>query len=402
MPSALPQHHLADATPPRFDPIAIAHGLAGQLAASAVERDRQGGHASRERGLIRESGLLTLSVPREFGGQGADWATVNQVIRILARADSALAHLFGFHHLQLAGVQLYGNAQQQRRLLTATVQDGLFWGNALNPLDQRTIASDHGDGYLLTGIKSFSSGSVGSDWLTISAWHAPTQSALIGVLPSASEGVSIRPDWDAFGQKQTDSGSVEFRNVALPADLVLLEPGRQPSAQATLRSQVAQLIMANLYLGIGEGAFEAARRFTTEQARPWFASGVASAADDPFVQHRYGELWTLLRPAAVLADLAAAELDALLRKGALVTEQERGQLAVAVAEAKVLSHRAGLEVSNQLFELTGARATSGKLGLDRFWRNVRVHTLHDPIDYKYRDLGRFALNRTLPEPTAYS
>jgi len=59
-------------------------------------------------------------------------------------------------------------------------------------------------------------------------------------------------------------------------------------------------------------------------------------------------------------------------------------------------------VSNQLFELTGARATSNKLGLDRFWRNVRVHTLHDPIDYKYRDLGRYALHRTLPEPTAYS
>ena len=161
MPSALPQRLHADATPPPTDPIAIAHGLAGQLAATAIERDRHGGHAARERGLIRESGLLTLSVPREFGGQGAGWSTVNQVIRILARADSALAHLFGFHHLQLAGIQLYGNAQQQRRLLTATAQDGLFWGNALNPLDQRAVASDHGDGYLLTGIKSFSSGSGG-------------------------------------------------------------------------------------------------------------------------------------------------------------------------------------------------------------------------------------------------
>jgi len=402
MPSALPQHHHADSATPHSDPIAIAHELAGQLAATAVERDRHGGHASRERGLIRDSGLLTLSVPREFGGQGANWSTVNQVIRILARADSALAHVFGFHHLQLAGIQLYGNAQQQRRLLSATVQDRLFWGNALNPLDHRVAAREHGDGYLLSGTKSFSSGSVGSDWLTVSAWHAPTQSSLIGVLPSVSDGVSIRADWDAFGQKQTDSGSVEFRNVALPADLVLLRHGHEPSAQATLRSQVAQLIMANLYLGIGEGAFEAARRFTNEQARPWFASNVATANDDPFVQHRYGELWTLLRPATVLADLAAAELDGLLRKGALVTERERGQLAIAVAEAKVLSHRAGLEVSSQLFELTGARSTSGKLGLDRFWRNVRVHTLHDPIDYKYRDLGRYALQRTLPEPTAYS
>ncbi len=388
--------------PQPLDPLAIAEELASTFAASAVERDRQGGHAARERRLLRESGLLTLSVPRELGGEGAGWSTVNQVIRILARADSALAHLFGFHHLQLAGIQLYGNARQQRELLSATVEQGLFWGNALNPLDQRTVAVEHGDGFALTGVKSFSSGSVGSDWLTVSAWHAPMQSALIGVLPSTSEGVSIRPDWDAFGQKQTDSGTVEFNGVALPAGLVLLPPGLKPTPRATLRSQVAQLIMANLYLGIAEGAFEAARSFTSEQSRPWFASNVAAATEDPFVQHRYGELWTLLRPAAVLADHAALELDTALGKGALVTDRERGELAIAVAEAKVLSHRAGIEVSNQLFELTGARATSNKLGLDRFWRNVRVHTLHDPIDYKYRDLGRYALHRTLPEPTAYS
>ncbi|MDP0941129.1 monooxygenase, partial [Klebsiella quasipneumoniae] len=60
------------------------------------------------------------------------------------------------------------------------------------------------------------------------------------------------------------------------------------------------------------------------------------------------------------------------------------------------------EVSSQLFELTGARATSARYGLDRFWRNARVHTLHDPVDYKLRDLGRHALSGEWPEPTAYS
>ncbi|HEX7983951.1 MAG TPA: monooxygenase, partial [Duganella sp.] len=78
------------------------------------------------------------------------------------------------------------------------------------------------------------------------------------------------------------------------------------------------------------------------------------------------------------------------------------ELAVAVAEAKVLAHTAGIDVSNQMFELTGARSTSARYGYDRFWRNVRVHTLHDPVDYKIRDLGRFALDGTVPEPTAYS
>jgi alkylation response protein AidB-like acyl-CoA dehydrogenase len=385
------------------DPLTIAAKLAERLTDSAAARDRQGGHAALEREWIRDSGLLTLSIPVEFGGQGADWSTVYRVIRILAQADSALAHLFGFHHLQLAGITLYGTPQQQRRLFGATVDARLFWGNALNPLDVRTVATANPDGgYTLNGIKSFSSGSVGSDWLTISAWDAEVGAALIGVLPTAQTGVAVQADWDAFGQRQTDSGNVHFTNVHLAVENVLQAPAQAPTAQATLRSQVAQLIMANLYLGIGQGAFEAARAFTRTQSRAWFDSGVAAAADDPLIQHRYGQLWLLLRPAELAADHAARELDHAWRKGALLTAQERGAVAVAVAEAKVLAHRAGIETSSQMFELTGARATSDKLGYDRFWRNARVHTLHDPIDYKLRDLGRYALDGRIPAPTAYS
>ncbi|WP_162043418.1 acyl-CoA dehydrogenase family protein [Undibacterium sp. YM2] len=403
MPFALHSRALPTATSDQQeDALAIATALADQLASTAVERDRAGGHAQQEREWIRASGLLTLSIPVEFGGQGADWSLVFQVIRLLAKADSALAHVFAFHHLQLAGIQLYGNAQQQRRLLAATVEQRFFWGNALNPLDKRTTATRTDGGYILHGIKSFSSGSVGAEWLTISAWDEQTQSALIAAVPTTQKGISVQADWDAFGQKQTDSGNVHFENVFLPADLVLQAPATLPTAQATLRSQVAQLIMTNLYLGIGLGAFDAARQYTQEQARAWFAAGVDKATDDPFIQHRYGELWLLLRPAVALADQAAASLEKAFRQGPLVTAETRGELAIAVAEAKCLAHRAGIEVSSQMFELTGARSTSARYGYDRFWRNVRVHTLHDPIDYKLRDLGRYVLNGSLPEPTAYS
>ena len=384
------------------DPLAIAANLAERLAATAIERDRAGGHPKHERELIRASGLLTLSIPVEFGGQGADWATVMAAVRILAKADSALAHLFGFHHLQLAGIELYGSELQQRSLLTATVRQKLFWGNALNPLDKRTRATASPAGYILDGVKSFSSGSVGSDWLTVSAWDKEANAPLIAVVPTEQAGVHVEADWDAFGQRQTDSGNVHFDKVYLPTALVLQTPGQAPSARSTLRSQVAQLVMTNLYLGIAQGAFEAARDYTLEQARPWFASGVDDALDDPFTQHRYGQLWLTVRPAVLLADEAARQLGAALRRGDAVTERERGAVAVAVAEAKVLAHRAAIEVSNQMFELLGARATSARFGFDRFWRNARVHTLHDPVDYKLRDLGRYALSGRVPDPTPYS
>ena len=400
--SLKPPRTQREPVPRPFEVDAIVDALAQRLAETAVERDRVGGHAAHERELIRASGLLSLSVPVEYGGQGRDWSTVFRAVRRLAQADAALAHVFGFHHLQLAGVQLYGSPDQQSRFLRDTVAQCWFWGNALNPVDRRLRATEVDGGYLLQGVKSFCSGSVGSDQLTVSAWHEPSASPLIGIVPTRRDGVRVNADWDAFGQRQSDSGTVEFEQVLLARHEVLQSPGSVPTPQATLRSQIAQLHQANLYVGIAQGAFEAAVGYSREQARPWIASGVERSTDDPFIQHRYGELRLLLRPAQVLADAAALQLDAALGRGAELTVHERGEVAIVVAEAKVLAHRAGVEISSQLFELTGARSTSARFGFDRFWRNARVHTLHDPVDYKLRDIGRHALTGTHPEPTAYS
>lgn len=384
------------------DALERADALARRLATTAVARDRAGGHAATEREWVRESGLLRLSVPAVFGGEGAGWRTVMKCVRRIAQADSALAHVFAFHHLQMATVLMYGAPTQQRTLLTETVEQNLFWGNALNPLDRRAVATEAEPQYRVDGAKSFCSGAVGSDRLVISAWHDATQTALVATVPTRRQGIAVKGDWDAFGQRQTDSGSVTFDRVALHPEEVLVPPGAGMSPSMTLRSQVAQLIMANLYLGVGQGAFEEARRYTAQEARAWGASGVARAVDDPLVQLRYGELAVLLRPAELAADAAGQAMDAAVARGRHLTAAERGEVAIAVAGAKVLAHRAGLEVSSTMFEQMGARATSGRLGLDRFWRNVRVHTLHDPVDYKLRDLGRHALDGRHPEPGPYA
>lgn len=379
-----------------------AEALGAQLAETAVARDAAGGHAGPERELIRASGLLSLTIPARFGGQEGDWPTLYRIVRRLAREDSALAHVFAFHHLQLATIGLFGDEAQQARLLRETAAKGLFWGNAFNRLDRRTVAVQEKGGWVLNGSKSYCSGSVGSDWLTLTAWHEPTQSVLSGVLPTHSPGLTVECDWDAFGQRQTDSGTVRFDKVFLPDGDVLVQPRTVVTPRASLRSQLSQLILTNLYLGIAQGALEAAGRFQREEARPWFASGAASSTDDAYVQHRYGELSLDVRAARPLADEAAQLLDAALRQGPSLSAEARGEVAIAVAQAKVVAHRAVLRVTTEFFELTGARSTSSRYGFDRFWRNARVHTLHDPVDYKLRDLGRHFLTGQYPDPTPYS
>ncbi len=85
-----------------------------------------------------------------------------------------------------------------------------------------------------------------------------------------------------------------------------------------------------------------------------------------------------------------------------MSAEERAHVALATSEAKIFAHRAALDVSEALFDACGARATGARLALDRFWRNARVHTLHDPLDYRVRDVGRYALTGTLPEVSLYT
>jgi alkylation response protein AidB-like acyl-CoA dehydrogenase len=171
---------------------------------------------------------------------------------------------------------------------------------------------------------------------------------------------------------------------------------------ASLRPCIAQSILANVYLGIAEGALAEARGYTQTSRRPWIHSTAKSTSDDPYVLHRYGELWLDVEAARLFCDRAGLQLSSAWQQGDALTARARGEAALAIATAKVASTRAGLHVTNGMFDVMGARATQASLDVDRYWRNLRTHTLHDPVDYKLRELGDFALNDRVPVPSFYS
>jgi alkylation response protein AidB-like acyl-CoA dehydrogenase len=131
-----------------------------------------------------------------------------------------------------------------------------------------------------------------------------------------------------------------------------------------------------------------------------------AATDEFYILQQYGNFYAHLSAAEALTDKAGAAAAALLEsyagnRGGL-TARERGEFAELVASAKVVNTDVALRVTAGLFEVTGARATAAKVGFDRFWRDVRTHTLHDPVAYKNRELGRYVLLDEIPEPTWYT
>lgn len=185
-----------------------------------------------------------------------------------------------------------------------------------------------------------------------------------------------------------------------------------------------QLNFANLYLGIAAGALEFAKEYTVKNTRAWPFGGDVStmlppiqlfltnpqnkekATDEFYILSTYGNFFAHLRATEALAEKVNAEADSLYAKysqdRSAVTAEQRGEFAEWVASLKVVTTDTGLKITSGVFEVTGSRSTAAKVGLDRFWRDLRTHTLHDPVAYKNRELGRYLLLGEYPEPTWYT
>jgi alkylation response protein AidB-like acyl-CoA dehydrogenase len=385
------------------DPIDEAASLAAAFRVDAAERDLAGGTARVQRDRIRSSGLLKLMVPVALGGAGSTWPVLMRSVRLIATADASLAHLFGYHHLDVVTPHLIGTQAQRDRWYAETARNNSFWGNALNPLDPRTTLVRQADGmYRLNGEKAFCSGAQDSDLLLVSANEAGQSRLHIAVLPTWREGITVNDDWANMGQRQTDSGSVSFKDVVVHAGELLGPPGAGGSIWAGLRPCITQSILGNIFLGLAQGAFDEARQYTLAQPRPFTGSTADRLAEDPYILERYGEFAVQLQASQYLLDAAADSLQrAWLREDAL-TADERGECAIAVALAKIAASRCALDMTSAVFEVMGARATSARYRFDRFWRNARTLTLHDPLDYKIREVGDWALNGRYPTPSFYS
>lgn len=380
-----------------------AERLATTLRADAAARDRAGVEPEHEVALLKESGLLPLLVPAERGGTGAGWLAANAVTRTVSAADASVGHLLGYHYLQLWRGELFDRPDLVERLQRDTVAGTWFWAGVSNPLDAALELTPADGGFLVNGRKTFATGAAVADRLVVSATRTDDGQKLTFALDARADGVRYLHDWDNLGQRLTASGGVEFTNAFLPADDVFgATPDAEPPVRLSLAALAFQLFLTQIYVGIAEGALAEAADYTRTKTRPWALSGVDAAVRDPHIVAGYGELVAAVLAAGALTDRAAAALGAAFDLGAALSEQERADAAVAVSAAKVVATKVVNETTTKVYEFTGARATANRYGFDRFWRNARTLTLHDPVVYKAHEVGAHFLTGEHPPHTGYS
>ncbi|MGY2873286.1 alkylation response protein AidB-like acyl-CoA dehydrogenase [Marmoricola sp. URHA0025 HA25] len=384
--------------------------VASQLAVDAVARDRANATPYAEVQLLKDSGLVTLLGPVEHGGAGQDWTTALRVIRAVSAGDGSIGQLLGYHYLWAWAARLVGTPEQVAAVEQQAAENSWFFGGAVNPRDDDLVITEEGGELVYRGEKSFSTGGRVSDVTVLEGVIERTDKHVFAIVPTDQPGIRFKGDWDSLGQRLTESGGVVIDGVRVPweaaAGYVATDGGHEfvPRVYNTLNVPLIQLIFANMYVGIAEGALATAATYTRERTRPWpYAADVKERGSEEFyILEAYGDLRSKLWAAEALSERAAVLIEAINAHADTVTEQERGEAAVVIAAAKQVAIDVGLEIGTRVFEVTGARATASAVGLDIFWRNIRTHSLHDPVAHKRAEVGRYALLGELPEPTWYT
>lgn len=372
----------------------IAHALAEQFKSNAVQRDAQRILPFQEIETYSQSGLWAITVPKQYGGAEVSSLTVAKIIALMSGVDGSIGQIPQNHFYALEMLRNTGTEQQKQKLY-AEVLKGARFGNALaefktkNATQKQTAITPTEHGFVVNGEKFYCTGSLFAHRIpTLVKDHENRE--FLAFIARESEGLELIDDWSGFGQRTTGSGTVKFNNVQVAAEDII--PFDTAFSQATLVGPFAQIMHAAIETGIARAAFEETLH-RVRQARPWIDSGVDQATADPLILFELGRIVADVRASEVLLKQAARSIDAAKPQP---TAHNIAKASLDVAKVRAHSTETALKASSKLIELAGSRGSQREDGLDRFWRNARVHTLHDASRWKYYFIANHLLNGVLP------
>lgn len=368
-------------------------GIVAAAAPRAAEVDRSGTIPATDLIALAESGLLAARVPAEFGGLGAGYPLIAEIIIGLSSASGSLGQIPQNHYHLLEAIFRHGSPEQ-RRFFAAELLAGKRLGNALSErngkpvgsLPDTTLTPLADGGWRIDGRKFYATGAYTAQWIPVMA-RTPDGAKAMVFVPRHAQGVEVINDWDALGQRGTHSGSVSLSGVEIPA-LYALAPWDGFAERSTF-APYSTMIHAAIDVGIGKGAIAAAKGWITRKSRPWGASGVDRAALDPLILQRFGELGTAIDAAEALVYRSA---DLLTAADASGVPEDVDRAVIATAQASAFAAVAGERFASEAMSWAGASSTLAGSELARIWRDIRTHSTHDPAHWKYHRAGNYMLN----------
>lgn len=180
--------------------------------------------------MMGEAGLLGVTIPEEFGGAGASYVAYGLVAREIERVDSGYRSMASVQSsLVMYPIHAYGSADQHARYLPGLASGELIGCFGLtepdagsDPSGMRTVARKDGDGYSLSGAKTWISNSPFADVFVVWAKSEAHDGKVRGfILDKGLKGLEAPKIKGKLSLRASTTGMIQMDEVKLPADALL-------------------------------------------------------------------------------------------------------------------------------------------------------------------------------------
>jgi len=359
---------------------AIGVELAAQFAPRAAEWDKTRSYPWPNVAALTDAGLMGMTIPRAFGGQGASFFDVVTVVEEIAKACTLSARILVEANMGgISAVMAYGTDAQRafaapfvlagdKPAICITEPEA---GSAAT--DMQTTARRDGDHYILNGTKHWITGGGVSKLYLIFAQvldDAGTSQGIAAFLVHHDPAGGVAPEgFHILGREHTmglcgmPEAELRFENLRVPADMLILPPSGIKRGFADLMTAYnSQRVGAGtIAMGVAAGALEHAKRYLKER-------------------HQFG------RPIGEFQGLQwmLADMDMAVHASRLMLHEaakSRGTSGhsfpdmMMAARAKAFASEQAIKVVDHALQIFGARGYGDKEPLERMYRDVRMFTI---------------------------
>jgi len=315
-----------------------------------------------------ELGILGVLFPEEYGGAGLGYMEYATIIEEISRVDPSIALSVAAHNSLGAGhIFVGGNEAQKQKYLVPLAKGESFaaWGltepsSGSDASSMRTNAVRRGNGWVLNGSKNFITNATFAETtvvLAITDRTAGSHGISAFIVEKGTKGFSVARKENKLGMRASDTAALVFEDCYLPDTNLIGEPG-QGFIQAMKVLDGGRISIAALAVGIAQGAYEAALRYSKE--RHQFGRSIA---EFQAIQFKLADMATEIDAARLLTYRAAA-----MKNNGRTTTKESSM-------AKLFASEVAVRVAEESVQIHGGYGYIKDYPAEKYWRDSKLCTI---------------------------
>ncbi|HET8770952.1 MAG TPA: acyl-CoA dehydrogenase family protein [Gemmatimonadaceae bacterium] len=341
-----------------------------------AQLDHDGKFPDAVRQGMAELGLMGLNIPEAYGGFGASSMVFNRVFGEVGAHDAALAVYFGAHQsIGIKGIILFGTEEQKQKWLPRCASGELIGafcltepgsGSDAQALVTTAVPSADGKHYTLNGTKIWISNAGYAGVFTVFAKVPVTingkekQRVTAFIVDAKAPGISLGKIEEKMGIKASDTRTVTFDNVQVPAEDLLGEVGGG--------FKLALEILNSGRLGLAAGS--------ARGTRAMMKHAIAYAKQREQFGKPIGSFEMIQKKIAMAAaECYAADSGWMLCAGMV----DRGGIdfSLETAACKIFASELANRTANDTMQIAGGIGYSKEYPYERFVRDSRINLIFE-------------------------